>query len=790
MKKAVSLALLLFTVVVLPAGAQSFGELFPVTNTRYRPAFARPQLATNGKDFFMFWQSEQKVRATRLREAETRAGHVILTADAVSSYDVAWTGERFLAVYSRFVLGGHRMDLMGQLLDENARPVGAEFAIAEDGRNPRIASNGNGVMLVYQDASGKLFGKLLHADGRSTAVPARILAFGSYSHAAAASDDGFGVVTDGPQGTRAITLDAQGQTLAEREIAGRTFSSRAVAIASDGNRYLVVWCGEEGTAATTLDPNGTLGSTLLVDGGTIRETPVRTADPTAIWNGAGWSVSYESFAFGSVQRTTVAQLDFGALRVVSREDSENGTVAPSVAALDGRIMTAWLPVAGAGAKVAELPLATNPAREASYAATRQTLLATASSAHGTLIVWNETSANRSSIRTGVRGHDGGWSEREIVSTAGSAIAASDGTNFAVAVTTVNGTELIRLDEGAQELPGRLTLPEGAAAMAWNGTHYAVISVWSAKGLLVTPAGQLAATVDIPNLSFAPKSLVSDGHGFFLGGEEVNCQFLLCFPQSVRGVRLDANLQRIDPQDLVFSDANATMAGAGWNGSEYVFVWTDPNATRIARIPSSTTQPTSIETPNFRFHDTPSMAVLSDGSLAIQSWVGHHASESRIAFVRKDGSTAGVVTIPGSAGPTGAPRLAPLPNGGVAYVVSNIQDAAPHHGTSHVMMAIARPTPLAEPTPPYVSVSLDATQLRAEWSGASGAINGYRLEYRVDDVSWNELDAWFGPGAHSATITRPSFGTTFAIRVRAFNDAGTSAYSPAALTHPGRRRAVR
>lgn len=783
-KKAVSLVILLFAVSVLPVAAQPFGELFPVTNTRYRPAAARPRLATNGRDFFMFWTTDRQVRATRLRDGETRAGHVII--DPMTSYDVAWTGERFLAVYSRSVPGGHGMDLFGQLLDANAHPVGAEFPIATDGRNPRIAWNGDAVMLVYDDASQKLHAQLLRTDGRS-AGPPRVIAFSSFVHAVAASDDGFAVVWTGSRSMSAATFDVQGQTLAQRQLADNLFASRDVAIASDGDRYLVVWADVTGVAAATFDSNGTVGSTLIVEDAGTRDF-LRASNPTAVWNGAGWSISYESY--DGVQRTSVAQLDFAALRVVSREDSPNGTIAPSVAALDGRIMTAWLPFAGAGAKVAELPLAANPARDASYAATQQTLLATASSAHGTLIVWSEQSADRVSIHTGVRRHDGGWSERALVTASGHVVAASDGTNFAVVVTTLQGSELIRLDESGQALPARLKLSEPASVMAWNGKHYALITLYSRQGVLVTPAGQLAATVDIPNLTFEPRSLASDGDGFFLAGEELNCQFLLCFSESIRGVRLDADLQRVDAQDMIFSGANANIAGAGWNGSEYVFVWTDPSATRIARIPSSASQSTSIETPNFRLHHTGSLAVLSDGSLAIQGWAGNTEQESRITFVRKDGSTAGIFTLPGTAGATAPPRLAPLSNGGVAYIVSNVQDAAPHHGTSHVMMAIARPTPLAEPTAPYVTVKLDDTQLRAEWSGASGAINGYRLEYRVDDGSWNELDAWFGPGAHSATITRPAFGTTFAIRVRAFNDAGAGAYSAAALTHPGRRRAVR
>jgi hypothetical protein len=70
------------------------------------------------------------------------------------------------------------------------------------------------------------------------------------------------------------------------------------------------------------------------------------------------------------------------------------------------------------------------------------------------------------------------------------------------------------------------------------------------------------------------------------------------------------------------------------------------------------------------------------------------------------------------------------------------------------------------------------------------VNGYRLEYRIDDDAWVEYEQWFPPGAQSKSIRQPSFGTQFAFRVRAFNDGGAGEYSPTAVTKPSRRRAVR
>jgi hypothetical protein len=108
-----------------------------------------------------------------------------------------------------------------------------------------------------------------------------------------------------------------------------------------------------------------------------------------------------------------------------------------------------------------------------------------------------------------------------------------------------------------------------------------------------------------------------------------------------------------------------------------------------------------------------------------------------------------------------------------------------------MMAIARPAGVPPPPEaPHVAARLESGTIVVDWTAQAGTLNGYRLEYRIDDGVWNEVDEWFPAGAHHTAIPRPSFGTNFAVRVRAFNDGGASAYSATALTQPSRRRAVR
>lgn len=83
------------------------------------------------------------------------------------------------------------------------------------------------------------------------------------------------------------------------------------------------------------------------------------------------------------------------------------------------------------------------------------------------------------------------------------------------------------------------------------------------------------------------------------------------------------------------------------------------------------------------------------------------------------------------------------------------------------------------------------QLRIEWTPPPQPVIGYRVEYRVSDGSWNELGQWFDAHETQAFWTAPlQPGVTYAFRVRAFSDNGTSAYSNAPVIFTAKRRAVR
>lgn len=791
MKRLLVLTALLST-AVFSASAQSFGTLFPVTNTRYGPAVGVPRLTTNSQDFFLFWATDMKVRATRLRGEEPRGGHVIF--DISAGFDTAWLGDRFLAVTSRPVSREPEPLLIGRLLDENAQPTGPEVSLGERGFYPVLAVGSQSVLMTYIGTAGSIRALTLGLDGKRLGASHTLLAARGTGHAVASNGKGFVAVVSDDAGIRSFALDSQGRIVKESSFARPRDSYRIPALAGNGSQYMAVWCDAQAVVAVTIDENGAFGAPLTIDG-----TTRWPGAAEVVWNGAGWTVAYDS-PDSTRTRAHVVQVHSTGQQVLAREESPEGHGTPALAALDGRTLAAWRSVTyeNGSASVVELPVAQNTARVATYSAAWQSLLATASSADATLIVWTERIDGRGSLRAGLRTHTGSWSEQEISSFSNTyvrAVAASDGRQFAVAFSAEGGTQLLRLDDLGRKIGAATTLPLFPSLMAWNGARYAIVSGSSA--VLVEPSGEVSPRITIPNLTFDPTALVSDGNGFLLVGNVTGCPPILCSPSPVAasGVRLGPNLERVDAVDLIFVDeeTGGEMLGAVWNGSRYIVISaTDNIGFRMARVPSSPDG--SIETSKFHVWMTvKAMVARSDGSIAIAGPAFSEASPylaNRVFFLDTNGALQQSFEIQAHGGITATTRLAPLPAGGVAYLASSIQDPAPHHGVSHVMMAIAQTSPPPLPGAPYVGARIDGNSISVTWSAPSGTLNGYRLEYRVDDGSWNELEQWFSPGATHINIRRPSFGTNFAIRMRAFNDGGAGPYSAVALTNPSRRRAVR
>jgi hypothetical protein len=442
--------------------------------------------------------------------------------------------------------------------------------------------------------------------------------------------------------------------------------------------------------------------------------------------------------------------------------------------------------------VAELPLAQQKRRETPWVPSHQTLLATASSADATLTVWSEIIDGGVSIHTGIRNLQGQWSERQLTtmpdpSVQLKALAASDGNGFAVVLSSPS-MSVMRLLDASGRPSSAMSLPiPWAHVMAWNGTNYGVIDI-EGDGVLVSSSGVVSAKVST-NTDYEPFALASDGHGFFLTGHALRCEGdILCIPApyEIRGTRLGPDLKRLDQEDFrVPPHDGPDVIGAAWDGSRYFLIGNDvATSTYLSYIPTSA--PYLLEMKRIKMLiDAETMTPLRDGTIAIAQ---RHGTFTRVSFVNGEGTTLHSSDIDGSI--TAVPRLEPLADAGVALITSSVQNAAPHDGTSRIVTAIARSSSVTPPGAPHIGVRVQNGMMHVDWTAPSGTVNGYRLEYRIDDDEWVEWEQWFGPGAQSKSIRQPSFGTQFAFRVRAFNDGGAGPYSAAALTKPGRRRAVR
>ncbi|HEX6640996.1 MAG TPA: hypothetical protein VF215_07770, partial [Thermoanaerobaculia bacterium] len=449
MKRIALVALLAAALGIAAQESPSLGDSFPVTNTRYRAAFGTPYLTTNGHDFFLFWTADQRTRATRLRDDEPRTGHVIF--DTRDPFDVIWTGTQFVAYTSL-----NNGKIVGRLLDAEARPVGAPFTITDKGSAVGIAAGADSIAILYDSTFER---RLLLMDTDGKTVLANRPFPGHAAAAIAASGDGFTIVTRNATGLVVTRLDRLGETISVHNRDQNPTYVSEFRLAVEGSSSLAVWCENgENVKAAPIDRDGNVGAVL-----TAVPSAWHARDLGAVWNGSGWTITYESYENYDIDRprSHVVQLDWSAHTVLEHEQTDEGIADPSIAALGGRVMAAWSAIStGAGTSVVELPIAANPPRIATWAATEQMLLATTSSAEGTLFVWKETNGGvTTSVRSGVRTHDGHWSEHEIARNAYNVRTASNGRQFAILFDNALGKSEVALqDENGQALMPNIVLP--------------------------------------------------------------------------------------------------------------------------------------------------------------------------------------------------------------------------------------------------------------------------------------------------------------------------------------------
>jgi hypothetical protein len=780
-----------FVLVVLlvssTAAAQplSFGDAFPLTNTRYAGVPALPTLQSNGQELLLFWPTVSNIRVTKLVEGERRGGKSALDTTA-TSFSVAWNGSHFL------LAAATTQGIEGRLLTRTGEPAGEAFRIFNGGVGPKLAWNGRSFLLLVQ-LDGRLYSMQLDAAGRATSTAKLLIdpAPGAHlsSYDIASDGNGFAVSVASRDELTLAVLDDDGDPQSDLTIFSNSVGETK--IAHNGVSYLVAWQTTSGGAfAIPLSSSGIAGVAFALDLGRNVTSPLSIA-----WSGTSWVVSYTAISAGppAVAGVRIAHLDAIGRRVLSHEETAGSN--SSLALSNGNVHAAWRPSpTGEPVAVSRLPLLSHTSEAVTHAASYQAAGATATSHDATLIVWSEQADGTRTLHAGLRARDGGWTERELAATPQSDIvaAASNGREFVVILRDGAQTEAVFLDDRAR-VARRVALPIFAIDVDWNGTDYLLLGSAGNVDVAATklsPSGVVSATVSIMDtgMSAEPVGIATNGTTTIAAWIEVaECPILCIFAGHLKVARIGSDLQRLDAGSLVESPL-LEAAAVVWDGTRFLAAW----GGEIVTIPlSGGVQQSLLEQPAQNassFELTPVAggvaATWNDGRPGSNTRVNH------VLLLRHDNSMSSVAFTP-EVRNFSAPLVAALTDGGILYLESRPHFEAPHHGSPRVMARVAAVVPAARPDAPFLDATFQNARIRLSWTAPAQPVNGYRVEYRISDGSWHEVEQWFDPEERAVTLNwtvSPGVPTLF--RVRAFNDTGTSDYSGASGINVSRRRSVR
>lgn len=794
-------ALLLFAVTAFAQPVTVDGDL-PLSDTRYGTFTGDGVLTTNGSDFFLVWPGAENLRMARVVEGEKRVAKPILDLKNISSFDVVWTGTHFFVAAEGDVPGeGHLT--MGRLLDADGDPAGEPIEFGFGVQRPRLAFNGTWIVMLYaiESWNGRSVVALpLRADGTPEPSPIGEPLYpivmslkGSVDFDITSNGSGFGVVGGDATTLVLATLTGRGQPLSSFNTANTGTAPQQVAIASDGHGYLAVWTDGAGVQARAMSADGSTQPRFSLRQAGPSEQYRR---PSATWSRSGYHASFLA-ATGSTY-TDVVRIDPATRSSISlgtglHPHSDSST---TVAALDGRVMAGWRDVDN---RPTTRDVSGADGAPAAWGAAEQKYGVAASSNSALLVVWSELVDGAYTVRSGVRNHvTGAWSENKIGGNEEVVLAASDGTEFLV-ITLGEGWSVLQLDANGKL---RARSPLGATgvvrALIWSGTQYVVAyhdMAENAKVVAVSRTGAVSQGVTVrpgdKTWRVDDMDLASDGTDSFLvwqrsmfGGCFFPCDGQI---EVLEGIRLDANLQRIGAAQIDIAGDNSYSPAVAWNGTEYVVAWMtyeDYRVSTVSRtgVPSATSR--AVKSAPLYPDGAPQASLVRVGS---NHMLLSFDQGGQPAFVL-DGDEV-VRTMPG---PTTDYTVAvAMPLGRAAFVGTQLDHGAPHHGARRLHLRIADTVPTGPvPAAPVASVRHYNGQLRIDWTRPAGAVDGYRVEYRIGDGFWNEIGRWFDAEERTAPWAAVKPGQTYAFRVRAMNDNGTSEYSAPAVMYMGRRRAVR
>lgn len=761
------------------AGAQPFflGDPVPLTDTRYGAfgVIGSRVLASSTEPFLLWSSVYAQLRITKLVDGERRVGRPVLDSGAIA-FDGVWTGDRFL-VAARIGNG-----IAGQFVDANGEALNAPFPIAQ--RQPtllRLAYDGTRTLMV---TGPELEAAVLDRDGQIVATPS---VHGTANDIAAASIAGaFAIVSAELDEVHVLTLTDDGAIYGNPRFAVPALADRRVAIASSGSEFLIVWTNGSAPleAAILRASNATITGRF-----TIANTDGASA-VAAAREGTRWVVSYVTGGAAHVMRIDTAN---GAEERLSSKPADDQSHI-SVASVNGRTVVAWNG-ADRGSLITVRDLA-GTTDLAAFAAAEQVVESTAATAESALIIFGESRDGHGTLYAGLRGHDGSWRETPLEENAESYLAATDGNGFAVILSTSEFTEwwVALIDHRGRVVNRTSHVPSFTpTGVAWTGDAYAVVGINGDGNLAayrVSPSGIVSAPMVLAQhrpsrFIEAPTIAARDGEVLVVWQDSA---VLGCSPpcdlyeSQLLGARFTPALQRIDMSELLLAPDEATYPAVVWDGTHYVIAWNDKGHVewRTLRSNGAVSGITRIE--NLEYGSEPVRISTIPGGVAITRTNGD-------VVLLYQGQTYALTNL----GPAGSAAVVALGNR-IGYVYTQRRDEMPYHGAYRVQLRVGDTiVPAALPNAPRITRSafLDGV-MELAWTRPAGSINGYRVEYRVDDGSWNELDEWFDAEETSLSI-RPwrTNVVRYQFRIRALNDAGTGAYSNAASLLPlNKRRSMR
>lgn len=759
---------LLSTALVVSATEPVHGDFFPLANTRY--GLFSPEkavLSTDGVDAFVFFGSRGSISMARVEGGQTKGTARIVLENTYSDPAVIWNGTHFLVVASA------RNGITGTIVERDGTPLRTQFTVALDCQQPKLAFNGKISLLLV---SGRTLEAIV-LDGAGEPTSRKNLDTGAIAFDITSNGDGFAAVATSYGRTFVHTFDRLGALRSTGQIplyAGRT------AIASDGHEYLAV--AEEGVGrvvAFPISPAGSIGKVVTTD--RVRKTWLGGL----AWSGDGYALVYRAEGAGTL---LVGHLTNEGL-MVSAPQNVPGSPAPSVGLVSfaGRLyLLRWS--AESPATVQELRTGATEIRTG-YRAQDQVLHAVAASSHGTLFIWSEGAV----VYSGVRTAGGGWTEHVIGHGATSAVAASDGDEFLVIARSWSWTGR-RLRANGAPRGYAFSFADSSYAitdLTWNGRRY--VAVGSRFGEITAFGIERELGTSNPvhvgrYSSYSGESRVAtDGRNTLVAWHDNG---------SIYVSRLGPGLEPLDDGRRRVGENNASrLDRVLWTGDDYLVVWhrewgpglfsarVDRDGRRagglmeIVPASSHAGPPTDVQAMNV-------------GRRVTVTWTEPQWTPAVRRFVTIDGDV--IVEQPREEYPAvRGGLLAPLGDR-LGFAGVRIENREPYYGGSRLVLAVGDILRSPEPPqrPQLIARAVEPDEVDLTWDAPPGVVNGYRLEARIGDGAWNEIDRWFDPEQRSLRVYLSQPGARASFRVRAINDGGAGAYAYEAVVHAPRRRAVR